>query len=393
MVTVGVFSYRAAQSWSAAALLGFDLKPVYLAGKALTAHRAIFSGTGFGYPPSAALLVGAPLSHVAFVTVSRVALVVGPVLVAATVPLAARAVGRPAAGPATVLGIALLALSGAVTEVLGLENVSILIALVGAAMFLAWSRGSEVLAGVLLGLTLALKPILAPLCLGLLVLRRWRPLVAAGAVALGLNLLTFAIDPAATQGLGGVARSYFSGSGLFGGYFDLVNSALQSVGKLTGWPFWTTDGVRLVVAGVTAAGVVAIWRARPEPFRSVEAGGLLLVGSWLCTQVFEAHWVLALVPFAFAAADSRSPLRWWPAVVGGVFGAELVMLPSWFTRFGTLGTATIVRSFGFVLVVFAVTAAGLRPSLVGGGRRTAHVGGGAGARPLRGALPGNAASR
>ena len=60
---VGVLAYWAALSWSSPPkYAGYDLHCAYLAGGQLTHSGSVYSGTCFGYLPSAALLVGAPLS-------------------------------------------------------------------------------------------------------------------------------------------------------------------------------------------------------------------------------------------------------------------------------------------------------------------------------------------
>jgi arabinofuranan 3-O-arabinosyltransferase len=347
--------------WSGTTAEGFDLHPVYLAGRALAAHHPLYDVPNFVYLPSAALLVGAPLSAFGFGAASRVALIVAAGLVVGTVPLSARIMGRPAGGMATAIGVALVSLSAIVPEAIRLENLSILVGFVGAGVFLAWSRQRDVLCGALLGLSLAIKPLLALLFVALVVLRRWRAVAAALAVAAGLNLAAFAVDPSAADGIRSVGSSLLGDSGVFSGYFYLFNSALVGVGHLLGWSSWLTFGLRGFIATSAVAGAVAVWRLRPEPARSLEAGGLLLAGFYLSSTVLESHWLLVLVPFAFAGLEPGSPLRWWPVAVGGVFAAELVVLPQRLTAFGYYGTLTIQLSIGLCLVVVATATASLVP--------------------------------
>ena len=358
---VGTLTYRVASLWSSH--LGLDLRPVYLAGRQLTDHHAIYDVANFVYSPSAALVLGAPMSAFGFGVVSHVALVVGAVLILATVALAARTVGRSATSFATAIGVVLVCLTGMVPETLFVENLSIVVAFVGAGAFLAWSRERYWLAGALLGLSVALKPLLLPLFLGLLVLRRWKTVATAGAVVLVANLAALAIDPRAANGSMRQLVDLLGDRGDFSGYFALFNSSLVGIGHLLGWARWVTFGLRGVIFATGAVGAAAIWRSRPEPARSLEAAGLFLACSYLASSDLEVHWIFALIPFAYASVLPGSPLRWWPVAIGGMFASELVILPQQLTDYGPYGTDTVVRGFGLCLVVVAVGVATVWPPL------------------------------
>jgi arabinofuranan 3-O-arabinosyltransferase len=363
---LGVFAYWVALSWSGqVGFAGYDLRQVYLAGGQLTQGHPLYVVGDFGYLPSAALLVGAPLSYFSFDAVHHVALVVGALLVVLTVPISAHIVGRRVLSIATSAGVAIVAVTGTAPEVIGLENLSMLVGLLGAAAFLAWTRERFVLAGMLLGLSIAVKPLLVVLCVALLVLRRWRPLAAAVGVVVVTNLAVLAFDPAGMRGVTRLFGDLLTDRGMFSGYFYLFNSSIVSIGHLLGWPGVLAGVLRVAVLGVTVVGVVAIWRSRPEPARSLEASGLLIAGFYLVSSDLESHWLLVLVPFAYTSVLAASPLRWWPVGLGGVFAIGLVILPQQLTRFGAYGTDTIVRGFAVCLVVMATTAAALWPSLLG----------------------------
>lgn len=358
---IGVLAYHVASDWGSS--VGYDLLDVRLAGQALSAHRVLYGIPQYSYPPSAAVLLGLPLSAVSFATVQHVALVAGPALVVATVVLAARTVGRRPGDLATGMGVAGVSLVAFVPEAIGLENASMLIGCLSAGAFLCWARQREVASGVLLGLSIAVKPILLPLCIALLVLRRWGALAAAAAVVAAPSLAALAVDPHALGNLGSVLRDVLEGQGAFSGYFLLFNSAVRSVGILLGWNGWLTTGLRLLVLAAAVAGALAVWRRRPEPARTLEAAGLLLAGSWLASASLEAHWLLALIPFAYAAVVPGSMLRWWPVTVGALFASELVVLPHQLTRYGTYGTDAISLGLGLCLVVLGGAVVSVWPAL------------------------------
>jgi arabinofuranan 3-O-arabinosyltransferase len=364
VVAVAHLAYVAALAWHGPSL-GYDLHPLYLAGSAVIAGRQLFQLAGFVYAPSAALFLGGPLSQFPWEVVRSVALVAGPLLVVATVFLAARTVRASLLGAVTALGVAIASLSSTVDEVLQLENLSLLLGLLTAAAFLAWSRGRDGLAGALLGCTLAVKPVLLPLWVGLVVLRRWRAFAAATAVPVVLNLVALAVDPAALDGWRALLDQYFGHSGLYGGFFILFNASITNVSSLLGWWGSIAAALRIAVVASAVVGAVTIWRTRPEPFRALEAGGLLVAGFWLSSQVMESHWLLMLVPFAFAGVDRVSPVRAWPVALGGVFAAWLVVVPGAWTRYGAYGAASMALCLGLCLVVFTTTAVSLHPRLTG----------------------------
>jgi hypothetical protein len=195
------------------------------------------------------------------------------------------------------------------------------------------------------------------LCIGLILLRRWNVLGAAALVVAGLNLAALGIDPKSLNGMGAFVSGLLTDKGAISGAFFLFNSAYASMGVLFGWPSLLTAGLRVLIAVVTIAGVVVVWKTRPEPARSLEAGGLLIAGFYLASSDLEAHWLLVLVPFAFASVVAGSPLRWWPVVLGGIFASQLVTLPQGLTQYGIYGIRTIDITWGLSLVVLATSVA------------------------------------
>jgi arabinofuranan 3-O-arabinosyltransferase len=247
---VGILAYRVIQSWSDTSISqGFDFHLVYGAGRALTQGHSLFAvqllGHPYGYPPSSALILGAPLSYFSWTTVTHILRPVQAACLVATVLLSARTVGRSWSSLAAGVGVLLVSLAGISNDALGLENASIFVALLGAAAFLAWSQERYILCGLLFGLSIALKPLLLPLCLGLILLRRWNVLGTAALVVAVLNLLTLGIDPKSLNGMGTFVRGLLTDSGVISGAFFLFNSAYVSMGVLFGWPSLLTTSLRV----------------------------------------------------------------------------------------------------------------------------------------------------
>ena len=300
---------------------GFDFHLVYEAGRALTEGHSLFAvqleGHPYGYPPSSALVLGAPLSYFSWPTVTHILRPIQAACLVATVVISARRVGRAWSSLPAGVGVLLVSLAGISSDALSLENASIFVALLAAGAFLAWSRERFILCGLLFGLSIALKPLLLPLCIGLILLRRWNVLGAAALVVAGLNLAALGIDSKSLNGIGAFVSGLLTDKGAISGAFFLFNSAYTSMGVLFGWPSLLTAGLRVLIAVVTIAGMVVVWKTRPEPARSLEAGGLLIAGFYLASSDLEAHWLLVLVPFAFAS------------VVAGFAAAMVARCPGW----------------------------------------------------------------
>ena len=372
---VGILVYPMIRTWSDTGIYrGFDFHLVFGAGRALTEGRSPFAVQmlthPYGYPPSSALILGAPLSGLSWATATHIVRPVEVACVVATVVLAARTVGRTWYSLATGLGVFIVSIAGITTMGLALENASIFIALLGAAAYYSWSREQYIVCGVLFGLSIAIKPLLLPLCLGLILLRRWNVLGVAAVVATIMNMVALAIDSKAFSGMSGFVSGLLTDRGAISGAFFIYNSAYVSMGVLFHWPSLLTFCLRALIASFALAGAVMLWKTRPDPARSLEAGGMLIAGFYLASSDLEAHWLLVLVPFAFASVVAGSPLRWWPVVLGGIFAAEIITLPRRLTPYGIYGIRTVDIVWGLSLVVvgtFVATALfsfGLAPRTV-----------------------------
>lgn len=355
-VAAAIWASRVWDSWSLPHL-GFDLRPIHAAGVALAQGKSVYGVKGFLYPPSAALLVGRPLALAPLVSERQAAAIVVSLLVVGSVMLGARAMGADWLGPASAAGAVAASLVGLLGQLLFLDNLSALVAFGAAAALLAWTRGRDLLAGGVLGLTLAVKPMLAILVVGLLVLRRWRALAAAVAVPLVLNALVLAFDGAA---FGGVTRNVSNLLAGLGSSYDAHNGALESIGRMIRMPTALTLGLRVVVAGSAVAAAVLIWRRRPDPARSLEAAGVLLAGVFVTSSLYENHFLFVLVPFALACLEARSPFRWWPTAFFAALAAAVVVVPGRDTGLTADQVLSTQRGLALAAVVICVLVAVLR---------------------------------
>lgn len=266
---------------------------------------------------------------------------------------ALRFVGASLSGPvaaATVLG-ACVSESLTSTLMLGNLNNSLLLAL-GAGFLLADLRGRTVLAGVLLGAALALKPVFVLLLLIPLLRRGWATLGWAVSIPLFLNAVGLALVPAPSD--------FFTLTvpGLLHGRKEWNNS-LWSMGVDYGLPGWAIVALRLLVVVLTG---VAVWRLRPveDPvLRSATSYGVLMLATFLASSLSQAYYSVLLVPLLVTVVRAGSALRnpvAWVAVF--FFAAQdswsLPRSPGWTETFGDVRwTSGWLILFG-ILVAWAL---------------------------------------
>lgn len=241
-------------------------------------------------------LVGADAGFVLWNTLSIVAAAVG-------VLCSLRLVGVRPAGAVAAGAVVLVGLSESLTSTLLLGNLnnSLLLAL-GAGFLLAEARGRWVLAGVLLGLGLALKPVLVLLLLLPLLRRGWATLGWALAIPLVLNVLGLALVPFRSDFLAVTVPNLLSAR-------EDYNSSLWAVGAHFGVPGWAVLAVRLLV--LLLAGI-AVWRLRllqDTALRLATSSGVLLLATFLAGSLSQGYYSLFLVPLLVAAVRAGSALR------------------------------------------------------------------------------------
>lgn len=244
----------------------------------LTAGRDVLHGgsgyvDGFNYPPAflplAAGLAALP-AHTAG-TVMAVVLLAAAVGVGVT---SAAAAGWRVGGPAAPVVTLVVLVSAPLASALRVGNVSPVLAVFAGAVLVLLARRRPVAAGVVLGVSLALKPMLAPVALLLLVPGNRRGLLPAVGVPAVLSVAVAAATGHLTA---------FVTDGL-----PLIFSASRSTASniaLTGPVLYVALGVAVLVA----------WRWRHRP---VGAGSALMAGALAYGPVTWPHYLLVLAPGA-----------------------------------------------------------------------------------------------
>jgi arabinofuranan 3-O-arabinosyltransferase len=216
---------------------------------------------------------------------------------------ALRVVGVRLTGPMAAGTILLVCVSESATStlVLGNLNNSLLLAL-GAGFLLAELRGRTVLSGVLLGVSLALKPVLVLLLLLPLVRRGWRTLGWAISLPLFLNVLGLALVPVPSDFFDVTVPNLLHAR-------EMWNNSLWAFGAYLHAPGWSVLAARVLV--LVLAGI-AVWRLRlveDAVLRLTTSYGVLVLATFLASSLSQAYYSLFLVPLLLTVVRPGSALR------------------------------------------------------------------------------------
>ncbi|WP_051515754.1 glycosyltransferase family 87 protein [Candidatus Blastococcus massiliensis] len=326
----------------------FDFEVLYGGALNLLERQSVYSDEFFLLTPSG-LLAMAPfglLDHdpafYVWNTVSVLAVVLGVVLTL-------RLLGEPLGGsPAAGLVLALSILPPmSDTWHLGNINNSFLFAL-AAAFLIAVRNDRRVLAGICLGLALAIKPVLVLLVVIPLLRRNWSTLAWAAAIPAVLNVAGLAVTPNRRE------------------FFDITvpgilhareefNSSLWAAGRYLDIPGPLVDVLR--VAAVAAA-VVVVWqlrRERDEVLALAVGSGALLLATFLSSSLSQAYYALFLVPLLMSVVRPGSPMRnplAWVAVLLFTEAGRQVLDGS--TVPDAFAVSRVAAGWGLLLVVVLV---------------------------------------
>ena len=334
-----------------------DFAPVYRAVSHFRRHWAIYN-ENFGYvdphylyPPGGTLL----LSPVGFlpefasrfwvVGINSAAIVLAACVLVRLFKFSLTSVALPA------LLLAMFC-TESVTNTLVFTNINGCLLLAEALFFWFLLRGgtrNELLAGAAIGLTLVVKPSLAPLLLLPLLNRQWRALITAFGVPLVFNAVAW---PLSADPMGFVHNTipYILETR------DYFNSSIQGNGVYYGLPLWLILALR--VAAVVLA-VISLWllyryyRQRDQLFWMLTSSGVLLITWWLAMGLAQGYYSMMLFPFLMTVVLSNSVLRNWPSwlAVYGFLTMDRWLMWRWPTTGRFLEYMKITYGWSLLLVV------------------------------------------
>lgn len=330
-----------------------DFAPVYRASLAFLNRQPIY-GENFDlvdphylYPPSGTLLV-APLAIIdpekskwLFVALNAVAIVLAWYLLLKLFKLSVRSYAAP-------LTLLLMFASETVINTLGFGNVNGCI-LLAEVLFIHLLLGRRDLwAGVVMGLSIAVKPTLAPLLLIPLARRQWRVFITALGVPVALMAIAWPLikDPMdylhRTLPYSLKARDYF-------------NSSIPGSAAYWGLDPWLTWTIRILLGAVVLVSLWLLYRyyLHDELFFVCTAAGVLLTAEFVVTALGQQYYSMLLFPFLMTVALRNSVLRNWPAwlAIFGFMTYEKWLLDHWQSTGRTLEYLRVTLGWSLLLIV------------------------------------------
>jgi arabinofuranan 3-O-arabinosyltransferase len=291
VAVAAIFCYRVYRYTAAPAI---DLLPVYTLGWAIVRRldaSTIPSLTAYAYPPGAAI-PAAVLGLLQYSAARTLMLVLNAAAIVAGAHLLMRRFGWSWLSWAGVAVLAGLTASEPVSQTLYSGNINGLIFLAEVMVLLAADRGRWTPAGLALGLSIAIKPVLAPLLLIFIARRRWLAIVVALSIAATLVAVGWlvTINPVATYGE--VLRTL----GTDGGSESV---ALKGAVEALELPPVVSASLR---GAAVLAGVLLLWRSRASLHDAIdpwEWSGILLAATFLASAFSWTYYGIFLVPVVF----------------------------------------------------------------------------------------------
>jgi len=282
------------------------------------------------YPPGGTLIM-APFGYLPvdasrywFITFNTIAIIIAACLLVRLFKFSLASVALPA------LLVAMFCTESVVnTLVFGNINGCVLLLEV---LFFRWlldgQRRHEWWAGVAIGLSLVVKPLLGPLLLLPLLNRQWRAVAAAIIVPLVFNAAAW---PLISDPMNFVTRTL---PYILLQTRDYFNSSIQGNGIYYGLPMWL---ILLLRIAFLALAIGSLWllyryyRTRDPLFWMATSSGVLLIASYLVLSLGQGYYSMMLFPFLMTVVLPNSVIRNWPAwlAIYGFMSADRWLLWHW----------------------------------------------------------------
>lgn len=334
-----------------------DFTPVYNAALAFLNRKPVYTANfnwvdpHYLYPPSGTLLI----SPIAVIDPERsrwLFILANAIAILVALYLLLRMFGLRLDSPIAPILVLAAFSSETVTNTLVFTNINGLV-LLGEIIFLTLLlKRRDLWAGAAIGLTFAIKPILAPLLFLPLVRGQWKVFVTAVAVPIGLTIIAWPLSVDAWQFVEHTVPYLLESR-------DYFNSAIVGNGMYYGLPGWLILALRGILAVMVVVSVWLLYRycRHDEVFFLCTTGGVLLTASFLLGSLGQMYYSMMLFPLLMTVLLPNSVMRNWPAWLA-VYG--FLSYDSWLSsRWVETGRAAeyLKTTFGWALllvVVFAV---------------------------------------
>ncbi|MBP1820940.1 arabinofuranan 3-O-arabinosyltransferase [Mycobacterium sp. OAE908] len=281
------------------------------------------------YPPGGTLIM-APFGYLPvdasrywFITFNTIAIVIAAFLLVNLFKFSWTSVALPA------LLVAMFCTESVVnTLVFGNINGCILLLEV---LFFRWLLDGKVnhqwWAGVAIGLSLVVKPLLGPLLLLPLLNRQWRAIVTAIVIPVVFNAIGWFMVSDPMNFVRGTIPYIFS-------IRDYFNSSIQGNGIYYGLPGWLILLLRIAFLALAIASLWLLYRhyrIRDPLFWMATSSGVLLIASYLVLSLGQGYYSMMLFPFLMTVVLPNSVIRNWPAwlAIYGFMSADRWLLGHW----------------------------------------------------------------
>ncbi|MEV4123717.1 glycosyltransferase family 87 protein [Nocardia sp. NPDC049707] len=296
-----------------------DFKPVYNASLAFLNHRPVYTANynlvdpHYLYPPSGTLLI-APLALVdpeksrwCFILLNAAAIILAWYLLLKLFKFTMASVAAP------VLLLAMFS-SETVINTLVFTNVNGCILLAEVAFIMLLLARRDLWAGAILGLSIAVKPTLAPLVLIAAARGQWKVFYTAVGVPVALTAIAWPLSKDADKFFTRTGRYLFESR-------DYFNSAIVGNAAYYGLPLWLTWGIRIIMGVVVAITLWLLYRyyREDELFFVTTSSGVLMTALFLLSSLGQMYYSMMLFPLLMSVVLRNSVMRNWPAWLA-VFG-------------------------------------------------------------------------
>ena len=335
-----------------------DWAPVYRAARNFRAGVAIYNehfdqvDPHYLYPPGGTLLM-APFGYIDsefaarnwFIALNAVALIAAACLLVRLFRFPLTSVALPAL-------LTAMFVTESVTNTLVFTNINGCI-LLAEVLFLRWlldgRTSRQWLAGLAIGLSLVVKPVLGVLLLLPLLNRQWRTLAGAIAVPVAFNAVGFVLVADRMNFVRRTLPYIFSTR-------DYFNSSVLGNGVYYGLPAWLILALRVLFLALAAGSLWLLYRyyrQRDQLFWMLTSSGVLLIASWLVLSLAQGYYSMMLFPFLMTVVLPNSVLRNWPSwlAVYGFLTLDRWLMWRWPTTGRFLEYMKITYGWSLMLVV------------------------------------------
>ncbi len=335
-----------------------DWAPVYRAVRNFRAVHDIYNehfdqvDPHYLYPPGGTLLM-APFGYIDSEFAARNwFIVLNTVAIIAAACLLVRLFKFPLSSPALPGLLAAIFVTESVTNTLVFTNINGCV-LLAEVLFFRWlldgRMSREWLAGIAIGLSLVVKPVLAVLLLLPLLNRQWRALIASIGVPVAFNLVAWPLTPDPGNFVHRTLPYILSTR-------DYFNSSVLGNGIYYGLPMWLITALRLLFVALAAGSLWLLYRyyrQRDPLFWMLTSSGVLLIASWLVLSLAQGYYSMMLFPFLMTVVLPNSVLRNWPAWLAtyGFLTLDRWLMWRWPTTGRFLEYMKITYGWSLMLVV------------------------------------------